>query len=95
MKMDDAGSGLSQMFWGLPLRLLVFPAEFLPRVMGGSLIANGLAYVVMAFTALPLPQHVASVTTIASSPLFGEVALALWLLAVGAKERQPVATATA
>jgi hypothetical protein len=92
---DREGTVVAQIFWGLwllPLGLLVFRSGFLPRILGGWLIINGVAYVTMSFTGLLLPQHVERVSRIASPALFGELAFTLWLLIVGARV-QPSAVA--
>jgi len=85
---DGQGVLVSEMFWGLwllPLGLLVYRSGFLPRLLGVWLFINGLAYVTISSTGLLLPQHLKMVATIATPVLFGEVALMLWLLIVGAR----------
>jgi hypothetical protein len=85
---DNQGAAIAQIFWGLwllPLGLLVFRSGFLPRILGGWLIINGVAYVTISFTGLLLPQHVEVVSRIAIPALVGEVAFTLWLLIVGAR----------
>ena len=86
---------LVEIFWGLwllPLGLLVYRSGFLPRLLGVWLFINGLAYLAQSATGLLLPQYLKLVSTIASPVLFGEVALMLWLLIVGARgQSSPVA----
>ena len=92
---DRQGVLVSEMFWGLwllPLGLLVYRSGFLPRLLGVWLFINGLAYVTISSTGLLLPQHLKTVSTIATPVLFGEVAFMLWLLIVGARV-QPSAVA--
>lgn len=85
---DRAGVLVDEIFWGLwllPLGLLVYRSGFLPRFLGAWLFINGLAYLVISSTGLLLPEHYKVVLTIARPVLFGEVALMLWLLIVGAR----------
>jgi hypothetical protein len=79
----------AQTLWGLwlfPLAVLTLRSAFLPRFLGYWLIANGVAYLVMSFTGLLLPQHADRVASVAFPALLGEVAFMLWLLIRGAKE---------
>jgi len=85
---DQKGVLVSEIFWGLwllPLGLLVHRSGILPRFLGAWLFINGLAYLVISSTGLLLPQHHKIVFTIATPALFGEMALMLWLLIVGAR----------
>jgi hypothetical protein len=97
LTIDDQGTVVAEMFWGLwllPLGLLVYRSGFLPCFLGVWLIINGLAYVVISLTGLLLPQYVHTVFLIAQPALIGEVALTLWLLIVGARvqpAREPLA----
>ena len=87
---------VAEVFWGLwllPLGWLVYRSGFLPRLLGGWLIVNGLAYVALSVTGLLLPQHLKAATSIATPVLFGEVAFLLWLLVVGARPRSPAIAA--
>jgi hypothetical protein len=96
LTVDTQGTLVSTMFWGLwllPLGVLVYRSGFIPRLLGGWLFLNGVAYVVSSVTGLLMPQHVETVKTIAMPVLFGEVALMLWLLIVGARVRTPAAAA--
>ncbi len=85
---DKEGALVAQIFWGLwllPLGLLVFRSGFLPRILGGWLVINGVAYVAISLTGLLSPQRVETVSRIAIPALLGELAFTLWLLVVGAK----------
>ena len=87
---------VSEMFWGLwllPLGSLVYRSGFLPRFLGVWLFINGLAYVALSLTGILLPQQSKVLFTMATPVLFGEAALMLWLLIVGARV-QPAAVAT-
>lgn len=85
---NSKGVLVSEMFWGLwllPLGSLVYRSGFLPRLLGVWLFINGLAYVALSLTGLLLPQHSKVLFTMATPVLFGEAALMLWLLIVGAR----------
>ena len=95
---DNEGILVSMMFWGLwllPLGLLVFRSGFLPRFLGGWLIINGFAYVIISLTRLFSPENADQVFKIAMPAILGELAFALWLLFVGARARLPVAELSA
>ena len=82
------GLTINQIFWGLwlfPFGVLVFRSGFLPRVLGLWLIVNCFAYLVLSFTGLMLAQHLDTAFRFAFPFLFGEMAIALWLLIKGAK----------
>ena len=92
LKLDGQGSIVCQIFWGLwllPFGVLVFRSGFLPRILGVWLTLNCFAYLAMSFSGLLLPQHYDAVSRIATPFLFGEVAIMLWLLIMGARP-QPV-----
>jgi hypothetical protein len=87
---------INEIFWGLwlfPFGVLVMRSGFLPRILGGWLIVNCFAYLVLSLTGLLVPEHQDMALRIASPVLFGEIATALWLLIRGAKV-QPLATVT-
>ncbi len=87
------GLTINEIFWGLwlfPFGVLVMRSGFLPRILGVWLIVNCFAYLVLSFTGLLLPQHQDMAFRIASPVLFGEIAIAVWLLIKGAKV-QPLA----
>lgn len=80
----------AQILWGLwlfPMAVLVIQSRFLPRFLGVWLIINGIAYLAMSFTGLLLPQYAEKVSNLAFPALLGEMAIMLWLLIMGAKER--------
>ena len=87
---DRKGVLVSEVFWGLwllPLGWLVYRSGFLPRLVGVWLFVNGMAYLTISSTGLLWPEHLKVVFNIATPFLFGEVALMLWLLIVGARVR--------
>ncbi len=88
LKINDYGTLTLEMFWGLwlfPLAILVYRSRFLPRFLGVWLIITGFAYVVLSFTSIMLPQYKDMVYNISLPAYFGELALMLWLLIMGAK----------
>jgi hypothetical protein len=80
--------------WLLPLGMLVYRSRFLPRFLGVWLIINGLAYVIISFTGLLLPQYYNVVFDRAFPALLGEMALMLWLVIKGAKPQTLEAAAS-
>jgi hypothetical protein len=94
---DKQAMLVDEMFWGLwllPLGLLVVRSGLLPRLLGGWLIVNGLAYVALSITGILLPQFLHIVSTVTTPILFGEVAFMLWLLIIGARVRPAPAAVT-
>jgi hypothetical protein len=90
LRMNDYGTVTVEMFWGLwllPLAILVYRSRFLPRFLGIWLIINGVACLALSFTSILLPQYKDMVYNISLPALFGELAFALWLLIMGAKEQ--------
>jgi hypothetical protein len=77
----------AEILWGLwlwPLGLLTWRSGFMPRFIGGWLIVNGAAYLIISFTGLFLPQYEARVFNLATPLLLGEMAFMLWLVIRGA-----------
>jgi hypothetical protein len=97
LRINDYGILILEMFWGLwlfPLGILTYRSRFLPRFLGVWLLITGLAYVILSFIALLLPQYKDISVKIAFPALFGEVAFMLWLLIKGAKNNMPTITNT-
>lgn len=92
MYVDRQGVLVSQVFWGvwlLPLGALVFRSRMIPRLLGVWLVLNGLAYIALSAIGLARPELRASAFNLATPLMFGELALALWLLIMGVKLRSP------
>lgn len=90
INVDRQGVLVSQVFWGLwllPLAALVFRSGFLPRLLGVWLVLNGLSYVALSVIGLALPAYRAAAFNLATPLMFGELALALWLLVMGVREK--------
>ena len=96
ISVDQHGVFVSELFWGLwllPLGVLINRSNFISRVVGYWIILNGIAYVIMSFTGIMLPQYQGIVKTVMYPAIFGEVALMLWLLIVGVKPKPVIQTA--
>jgi hypothetical protein len=92
IRLHSQGHIVNGIFWGLwlfPFGLLVVKSGFLPRFLGFWLILNGFAYLMLSLTGLLLPQYHDALSNILFPVLFGEVAIALWLLIRGAKVKPP------
>jgi hypothetical protein len=88
------GVVVNEVFWGLwllPFGVLVYRSGFLPRVLGAWLVLNGGAYLAQNAAGVLLPQYADLVANIALPLQFGEVAIVLWLIVMGAKERSAIA----
>jgi Domain of unknown function (DUF4386) len=88
LRLHGQGIVMNEIFWGLwlfPFGVLVIKSRFLPRILGAWLILNGIAYVLISFTGLLAPQYNEIVSKITFPVLFGEMAITLWLLIMGAK----------
>lgn len=89
-RISDYGGYMEQLFWGLwllPFGLLVYRSGFIPKLLGIWLIANGIAYVVLAMLFVLFPEHLKLASTIAFPLLLGEIWIMLWLVIKGVKEK--------
>jgi len=71
----------------------VYRSRFLPRILGIWLMLNCFAYLAASVTGILWPQYEQKVSNWVFPVMFGELAIMLWLIIMGAKERQPLATA--
>lgn len=88
LNLHHYGFVVAEIFWGLwlfPLGLLVYRSRFLPRFLGVWLIVAGVAWVILSFTGVLLPQFQGKVDTFSKPAFFGEIAFMFWLLIKGAK----------
>jgi len=84
------GNAVAEMFWGLwllPFGILVMRSRFLPRILGGWLLVNGVAYVVLSLLQLLAPAVANTAFRMALPALLGEMAIALWLVIKGAQPK--------
>jgi hypothetical protein len=90
LKSFDQAILVNEIFWGLwlfPLAWLIARSGFLPRLLGALVLVAGLAWVVESFTFLLLPAYARAVAGVTSRLRTLELALPLWLLIFGAKDR--------
>jgi hypothetical protein len=98
LRLHGHGVLVNEVFWGLwllPFGLLVYKSRFLPRFLGVWLVLNCFAYVVQSVVGILWPQYLDTVGNYAFPVMLGELAIMLWLIIMGAKERQPLAAAAA
>src|SRR5215469_8350092 len=96
LRLHHHGVVVNEVFWGLwllPFGLLVYKSRFLPRILGVWLILNCFAYLASSVTGILWPQYEQTLSNWLFPVMFGEVAIMLWLLIMGAKETRPLATA--
>jgi hypothetical protein len=96
LRMHFHGVLANEVFWGLwlfPFGLLVYKSRFIPRMLGVWLMLNCLAYLATSVTGILWPGYEQRVSNWVFPLLLGELAIMLWLIFVGARERQPLATA--
>jgi len=82
---------VNEIFWGLwllPLGLLVFRSGFLPRLLGAWLILACFGWIVVCLTGLLAPEYYDRVYKFTEPIRLGEVALLLWLIVMGAREKE-------
>jgi Domain of unknown function (DUF4386) len=91
IRMHNQGQFINEIFWGLwllPFGMLVYRSGFLPRFLGVWLILNCFAYLALSFTALVSPPYYDVAFRMSQPVRFGELAILLWLLIMGAKTRR-------
>jgi hypothetical protein len=96
LNLHDQGFVVGEVFYGLwliPLGILTYRSRFMPRFLGIWLIVNGLAYLVLSFTGVVLPQYEDRVSSIVFPVLTGEIAFMLWLLIMGSRPQAPAVAA--
>ncbi len=98
LRMHHYGVVVNEVFWGLwlfPFGLLVYRSRFIPRLLGVWLMLNCCAYLATSITGILWPQYEQTVSNWVFPVMVGELAIMLWLIIVGARERQPLATIAA
>ena len=101
LSLDAYSNGLlvSEIFWGLwllPFGYLVFKSGFLPKVLGILLMAGCFGYLIDFFGSVLFSGYAeTTLANFATKPAaLGEIGTCLWLLIMGARERQiPVVSA--
>jgi hypothetical protein len=86
---------IAEIFWGLwliPLGLVAYESRFVPRVIGALLVGAGIAYAIVAFVSMLVPQYGGVVANVAVVPEgLGEISFVVWLF-VGRARRVAVAS---
>ncbi len=98
LRLHGHGVVVNEVFWGLwllPFGLLVYRSGFLPRLLGVWLVLNCWAYVAHSVVSIMWPQYAARLWDWLFPIVMGELAIMLWLVIMGAKERRPVTAAAA
>jgi hypothetical protein len=86
----------AQVFWGLwliPLGRLAFASGFMPRILGGLLIAGGIAYLMQTSAYLLVPEQFSTITSV-MYPVhtIAEVSMILWLCSIGTNDKKHLPT---
>ena len=98
IRMHGQANSINQTFWGLwllPFGRLVARSRFLPRWLGYWLLLDGLAWVVTGVTWFLAPDATDALFRYFQPAFLAELAAMLWLLIMGARERQVVAVPAA
>ncbi len=92
LKTGSYSTQMLQVYWGLwliPFGLLVYQSGFIPRILGISLILNGIAYILLCFTFVLIPDSLALVFRWMMPFLFlGEIPIMFWLLIKGVRGKE-------
>jgi|SRR5215831_1124971 len=94
IRLHGQSNGVNQVFWGLwllPFGWLVVRSQFLPRWLGYWLLVDGVCWIVSAATDFLAPAYSDILFRIFQPAFLAELAMMLWLLIVGAKEKTLVA----
>ena len=97
LRLHHYGDLANEIFWGLwlvPFGLLVYKSRFLPRILGAWLAIGCLGYLGLSLIGFLLPAYEDKAFPWSQPFLISELAMMLWLLIMGAKERRVAATAT-
>ncbi len=84
----------SEVFWGVwlfPMGMLILKSRWFPRFLGWWLFLNGATWLLISFANMFLPEYVEPINTWATPVEFGEIAVTLWFLIMGAKEKTAAA----
>ncbi len=73
--------------WFIPFGLLVYRSRFLPRILGVWLILACFGYEAISVTGFLFPDYADTVAKLAGPALTAELAIMLWLVIMGAKEK--------
>jgi hypothetical protein len=90
IRMHSQTNAINQVFWGLwllPFGSLVVRSRFLPRWLGYWLFVDGIAWVVLGIAWFLVPDSTGILFRWFQPAFLAELAVMLWLLIMGAKER--------
>jgi hypothetical protein len=91
LSLQDGGTALAEVFWGLwllPLGLLAYKSGFIPRTIGVLLVMACFAYVAHALMWVLAPGAAVLANSLAMPfEIAGEVSLLLYLLVKGVRQR--------
>ena len=79
----------AEVLWGVwlfPMAILILKSRWFPRFLGWWLILNGITWLIISFANMFLPAYVDTISSWAFPVEFGEIAVTLWFLIMGAKE---------
>jgi len=82
----------AEVLWGIwlfPMAILILKSRWFPRVLGWWLMLDGATWIIASFANMFLPEYVDTINTWSIPFQFGEIAVTLWLLVMGAKENKP------
>jgi hypothetical protein len=86
----------AEVLWGIwlfPMGILILKSRWFPRVLGWWLFVDGATWIIISFANMFLPDYVDTINAWSFPFQMGEIAVTLWLLIMGAKERPASATA--
>jgi hypothetical protein len=91
LSLQDGGTALAEVFWGLwllPLGMLAYKSGFIPRTIGVLLVMACFAYVAHALTWVLVPGAAGLANNLGMPfEIAGEVSLLLYLLVKGVRQR--------
>jgi len=86
LRMHARGYSIAGVFFGIYMLLLgylIFRSGFLPRILGGLMAVGGLSFLTNSFAIFLLPALVARLPDLGMLGGIAELALSLWLMAMG------------
>ena len=87
----------AEVLWGIwlfPMGILILKSRWFPRVLGWWLFLDGATWIIASFANMFLPAYVDTIDTWSMPFQFGEIAVTMWFLVMGAKEPKTSAPAT-
>ena len=93
IRLHGQGNVVSLVFAGLwlfPFGMLVWRSGFFPRFLGIWLIAAGFGWLAICLTGLLAPQYQDTAFTFGQPLFFGELAIMLWMLVMGARVKASI-----